>query len=106
MDFPTFRENYFQALRSVQLNPGERKPSCVEIEERIKTEYDRQYYTKEWAVYVVLESEIRAKAKAKGISLRGIDMEIIVRFIKKGVSESLDNIDEIINDSIKNARKI
>lgn len=59
-----------------------------------------------WDCYTLGEIDIQEVAAQKGIDLEGIDLEDVIHYIKKGIEYALDNRDEIIQDAIRQGRKI
>lgn len=83
-----------------------------ESEEALKDEMYRIYLTllakteKQWECYTLILGDVEAVAERKGLDLEGIDLEDVFHYIKKGIEWALDNRDEIIEDAIRQGRKI
>lgn len=82
-----------------------------ESEKALTDEMYRIYLTllekteKTWDCYTLSEDDIREVADRKDIDLEGIDLEDVIHYIKKGISWSLDNRDEIIELAIHSSRE-
>ena len=61
---------------------------------------------KQWECYTLILGDVEAVAEHKGIDLEGIDLEDVFHYIKKGIEWALDNRDEIIEDAIRQGRKV
>lgn len=72
------------------------KHSHVEISQQERT----------WDCYTLSELDIQEVAEQKGLSLEGIDLEDVISSVKNGIGWALDNRDEIIEEGIRQARRI
>jgi len=61
---------------------------------------------KQWECYTLILGDIEAVAEHKQLSLEGIDIEDVISSIRKAIPWALDNRDEIIQDAIRQGRKI
>ncbi len=83
-----------------------------ESEEAMMDEMYRIYLTllakteKQWECYTLVMGDIKAVAEHKGLDLEGIDIEDVISSIRKAIPWALDNRDEIIEDAIRQRRRI